>query len=165
MKQAIVILIKNRKIESIRKKYEPSSKFTKPHITIAFPFENVNQLELNKSINNSISRIKKFNLSLEGIRKSPREYYLYLLVKQGKKEILKIHKRLYYKLLKKWLRKDILYIPHITLGIFKTRKQIDNVVKELKKQRLKFKIKVNKIELITLDKNSSIKNKKSFLLK
>lgn len=164
MKQAIVILIKNKKIDNIRKKYEPYSKFIKPHITIAFPFENINQSELKKHINNSILGVKPFKLILNGIKKSPKEYYLYLLVQQGKKQILKIHKKLYSKLLTKWLRKEIPYIPHATLGIFKTKKDMEEAIKDIKIYKLNINLKIDKVELISLNRNLSIKSKKEFKL-
>lgn len=165
LKQAIVIFIgKNKKIEDVRKNYDPFYKKFKAHITLAFPFENINQKQLKEHIKNALSGIKPFKLTLQGIKKSPKEYYLYLLVKEGKKEIFKIHKRLYSKLLTKYLRKDIPYTPHITLGIFKTKKEIDKAVKKLQKKKLKFQTKINLIYLLNLEKDLSLKSFKKFKL-
>ena len=165
MKQAIVILLpENKRIRKIRKKYEPNYKKFKLHTTLAFPFENVNQEKLFQHIKDSIKNIKPFKLRLGGLRKSPKEYYLYLLAKKGKDKIVKIHKNLYSKILTKWLRKDIPYIPHITLGVFKTKKEIDNAIKEIKNQNLILKTKVNAISLLTLNKDDTIKSIKKYKL-
>jgi 2'-5' RNA ligase len=166
MKQAIVIFPrKNKKVETIRKKYDPASKKFISHITLAFPFGNVNQKKLYKHIKDSLRNIKPFKIELKGIRHSKKEYYLYLLVKRGRKEILKIHKKLYSNLITKWLRKDIPYIPHITLGIFKTEKGINAAIKELKNKKLEIKTKINKIYLLTLNKNLTFRSYKVFRLK
>jgi len=163
MKQAIVIFIKkNKDIDRIRKKYDPYYKKFKSHITLAFPFENISQKELYNHIKKSLYGINSFKMTLQGVRKSPKEYYLYLLVKKGKKEILKIHKRFYLRLLTKYLRKDIPYIPHITLGIFKTKKEIDSALRELKDKKLKIKATVDSVYLINLNKDSSLKSYKQF---
>jgi len=165
MKQAIIILIKNKEIARIRGIYDTSSNKIKPHVTIAFPFSNINQKKLNNHIINSLKGIKRFKLILKGIRKSPKENYLYLLVRKGKSEILKIHKRLYSEIFIRWLRKDIPYIPHVTLGVFKTREEIDKAVKEIKQEKLNFSFRINSIQLITLNRDSSIKCIKNFNLK
>jgi len=165
MKQAIVIFTeKNKDIDRIRKKYDPYYKKFKSHITLAFPFENISQKELYNHIKKSLHSIRSFKMTLQGIRKSPEEYYLYLLVKKGKKEILKIHKRLYLRLLTKYLRKDIPYIPHMTLGVFKKKKEIDRALKELKNKNLEIKAVINSIYLINLNKNLSLKSYKKFYL-
>jgi len=166
MKQAIVIFPKkNKKVETIRKKYDPSSKKLISHITLTFPFENVNQKKLQEHIKKSLEGIKPFEVELRGIRCSPKGYYMHLLVKKGKKEILKIHKRLYSDLITKWIRKDIPYIPHITLGVFKTKKEINKAIKELKNKKLEIKTKIDKIYLINLNKNSTLKSYNIFKLK
>ena len=166
MKQAIVILLKPiKEIQQIRKKYDPGYKKFKPHITLAFPFKNINQKELQLHIKNSLTGVKSFNLELKGIRKSPKEYYLYLLIKTGKGKILKIHKSLYSELLTKQLRKNIPYIPHITLGVFGTKKQINEAINEIKKEKINFKTKIKAIKLLTLNKDDSIKKTRSFKLK
>lgn len=164
MKQAIVILIKNQVIEKIRMKYDPQATKIQPHITLAFPFENINQVELYAHVRDSIKKIKKFKLVLKGVKASPKKYYLYLLVKKGKKEILGINKNLYSKLLTKWLRKDIPYIPHLTLGVFKSKQEIDNAIEKLEKEGLEFNFEISSIQLITLNQDISIKSVKNFSL-
>jgi len=165
MKQAIVILLgKSKEIELIRKKYDPFYKKIENHISLVFPFENVNQKVLSEHINKSISGIKPFKLALRGIKKSQKDFYLYLLADKGKKTILKLHKHFYSSFLAKWLKKDIPYIPHLTLGIFKTKTQIDNAVKELKNKKIRFDAKIDSIYLLTLKKDLSIKSLKRFRL-
>lgn len=163
MKQAIIIEVKNREVDKIRKKYNSSYKKVKSHITIIYPFENFNQKELYEHIRDSLKNNKKFSITLENLKKSKKEYYLYLLIKEEQK-IIKLHKKLNSKILSK--NKDMKkYIPHLTLGVFKNKKDIDNALKKLKKDKIKIKLKINSIQLITLTKHEKIKSTKNFMLK
>ena len=164
MKQAIAILLKkDKQIEKIRKNYIPNYKKFKPHITLVYPFEIKNKKQLNEHIQKSV-KIKQFKLSLEKLKKSAKEYYLYLLVKKGKKKIVKLYKKLNSGILKGFKNKDMpKFIPHITIGIFKTKKEIDKAIKEIKD--VKFETKIEHINLLNLDKNNKIKSIKKFRLK
>jgi len=166
MKQAIAILLKEDKnIEKIRKKYVPNYKKFKPHITLVYDFKINNQKQLNEHIKNSIKGIKQFKLSLESLKKSTKGYYLYLLVKKGKKEIIKLYKKLNSRILKGFKNKDMpKFVPHITIGLFETKKEINRAIKEIKKENIKFKTKINYIDLLNLDKNDKIKSIKRFKL-
>ena len=162
MKQAIVILLKdNEALASIRKKYEPNYKKYRPHVTLAFPFEDIEQEKLILHINNSIKNIKRFKLKFQGLEVSKKEFYLFLLVNGGRSIVNNIHKNLYGKLLGKWLRKDIPYVPHITLGVFKNKKEIDKAIKE---KKICFKQEIRTIQLLTLKEDDSIKSIKNFKL-
>jgi len=71
MKQVINILLKlDKKIEKIRRKYDPYSNKFKPHITLVYPFEFQDQEALISHIKNSIKGIKPFKISLEKIGES-----------------------------------------------------------------------------------------------
>ena len=162
MKQAIVILLKkDKKIEEIRKKYVPDYKKFRPHISLVYNFKNIKQKELREHIVESIKEIKQFDFVLKGLRKSTKQYYLYLLVNVGKNKFIKIHKKLNSNILSGFQNKDMpSYIPHITLGVFKNKKEIDKAILELKKEKIKFKATIKSIQLITLKKDviKSIKN-------
>jgi len=167
VKQAIVILLKpNKGVEDIRRKYVPNFGRFKPHLTLVYTFEDISQKQLNEHIKNSIKNIKPFEITLEGLKKSAKEYYLYLLVKKGKGEIVQLYKTLNTGILKYFKNKDMpRYIPHISLGVFKTKKQIDRAIKEIEKEDLKINYFINEIQLLTLKKDYSIKNIKRFKLK
>jgi 2'-5' RNA ligase len=167
MKQTIVIFLKiNKEIELIRKRYEPNYKKFRPHITLVYPFKVKDQRELNEHIGESVNGVKSFNLSLSGIKKSAKGYYLYLLVEKGKSKIIKLYTKMNRGILKGFKNKDMpRYIPHITLGVFRSKKDIDNVIKELKNNKLDFSTKVNAVCLLTVDGNHFIKKIKSFKLR
>ncbi|MBS3074906.1 2'-5' RNA ligase family protein [Candidatus Pacearchaeota archaeon] len=165
-KRALVVFIDNRKIRTILKKYHPDYKKYKPHITLVYTFSVNDEKSLETHIKNSIEITKKFNILLKGLKKSKHEYYLYLLINKNKKKIMDLYRKLNLGILEGLKNPKLpVYIPHISLGIFKNKKQIDSVIKELKKQPIQIKFKVNKISLLTLNNDDSIKKIKNFYLK
>jgi len=165
--QAIVILIPdNKHVDEVRKKHDWFYKESKPHTTIVYPFKLKNQKQLDKHIEQSIKNIKQFSLTLKGLEKSKKDFYLYLLVNKGKKEILKLYEQSRSKLLTKFKNEDMpKYIPHMTLGSFKSKKDIDNAIKEIKKKKIEVNFTVKEICLLTFKKRAEIRSIKRFKLK
>lgn len=164
--QAIVIFIKNKKkIDKIRIKYDPYFKKFKTHITIVYRFRKKKEEILYNHIRNAIKEIKSFKITLQGYGISEKEHYLYLSIKEGRQNVMKLHKALNSGILKNVKNKKVLrYIPHLTLGIFKTKKELNKARRELPKN-LKVVEKVDRITLLTLDKNKKTLSRKSFKLK
>jgi len=166
MKQVINILLKKDKsIEKIREKYVPDYKKFKPHINLVYPFEINSQKKLYEHINKSIKEIKPFKLALKGLKKSSKEFYLYLLADEGNAEIIKLYGNLNSGLLKDFKNKSMpKYTPHLTIGVFKTKKEIDCAMKELKGNKIKYKIEIKSVQLVTLNKDNMICKIKNFVL-
>ena len=167
MKQTIVILLKkNKRVEKVRRKYHQGSKSFKPHISLVYPFQDINQRDLYEHISNSIKSMRPFKLILSGLKRSAKEYYLYLLVDKGKDKVMSLYKNLNKSLLKDFKNKDMpRYIPHLSLGIFRNKKEIDTAINKLRKEKLKAEYVISEIHLITLNKNLTIKSTKKFKLK
>lgn len=167
MKQTILLILKkDKKIEQIRKRSNIDTRKFKPHISLVYPFELLDQKRLFEHINCVIKEFNSFDVELTKLDKSRKEYYLYLSPVKGKKIILNLYKKLNRGILWGFKNKDMpKYIPHISLGIFKTRKEIDNAIKELRKEKLKYKAKIDSIQLLTLNKDNSINKIKNFKLK
>ncbi|TKI88695.1 2'-5' RNA ligase family protein, partial [Bacillus wiedmannii] len=86
------------------------------HITIVFPFKsNISNAELKSHILNSAKGISKIEIEFAN-RITNVGNYLFLEVESGKEEIEVLHDRLYTGPLLQFLRTDILYIPHVTVG-------------------------------------------------
>jgi len=162
----MIILKKDRVIESVRKRFLPNYSKYKPHITLVYTFEVSDQKELSKHIKNITGNIKSFKLSLEGLKTSSKGYYLYLLANKGKDKLMKIYRNLNKGILKGLKNKDMpKYIPHITLGIFRSRKQISQAKKDLLKEKIRVELEIKSIQLLTFKKNRSIDKIKSYYLK
>ncbi len=165
--QAIIIFIPlNKNIDSVRRKYDRYYREFKNHVTLVYPFKIKKQKQLNNHIINSIKEIKPFKITLKGLKKSKKDFYLYLLVSRGKKDILRLYKNLHSELLTRFKNKDILrYIPHLTLGSFKSKSEINNAMKEIKKKNLEVKTTIEEICLLTFKKGAKIEKIKRFKLK
>ncbi|PEM32748.1 2'-5' RNA ligase [Bacillus wiedmannii] len=103
-------------IENIRKKHDPLFGLIPPHITVVFPFES--------SISNDELKLHILKLS-KGIQEIEIEFanqisgegeYLFLRVEKGQKQIEELHDLLYTGALLQFLKEDIPYIPHVTVG-------------------------------------------------
>ncbi|MFW6030435.1 MAG: 2'-5' RNA ligase family protein [Halanaerobiales bacterium] len=164
MKQSITILLdKDESIEQIRKKYIPNYEKFEPHITLVFPFEFEDQDKLKEHIYESLENFEPFKISLEGLQKSSKDYYLYLLVDKCKKEIINLHKKLNSGILKDFRNPDMpKYIPHLSMGVFESNEEIEKAIEEISKMNIKFETRVNSVQLLTLDEDHSLKSKKDF---
>ena len=103
-------------IQQIRDRYDPLAVLIDPHITLVFPHESDFPIEqLRTHIQHAIQGIRPFEVYLQGITGSESEY-LFLNIKVGNDQIIKLHDRLYSGLLESHLKKDHTYIPHLTVG-------------------------------------------------
>lgn len=153
MQVIAIILKKDKKIEKIRKKYI-SDKNIKPHITLVYPFE-VDSKKLDEHIKKVVKKIKPFKLRLTGLRKSTTGHYIYLLLDKGKDKVTELYRNLNKGVLRNFRNKDIpRYIPHLSLGEFKSKREIDKAIKEVKKENINFKTEIKSIQLLTIEKGA-----------
>jgi|APSaa5957512622_1039677.scaffolds.fasta_scaffold02972_3 2'-5' RNA ligase len=161
MKQVIIIPIKNKQLEKI---------VASPHITLVYPFS-INKKKLLEYIKETINKTKKFKIILKGHQKSAKEYYLYLLISSGKRKVMSLYKKFNSGPLKGFKNPDMpKYIPHVSLGNFKTKKEFNEFKKEIEKKNLKITLEVDQIllgdvsNIGDITKNKLV-NKKYFKLK
>lgn len=121
-------------INSMRKKYDPLADLVSPHITLVFPFHSdITDAELSSHIENAMSGISPFSLQLAGIFKHEDAFgnYLFLDVKEGKKELIRLHDRLYSGVLSSFST-EIPYNPHMTLGNLENRDSLNTAYEVVK---------------------------------
>jgi len=164
MKQVINIIIKNKRLEILRKKYNSPFKNLPAHITLVYPFEVSDQDMLIKHIEHCLLGINPFEITLQKVRKSSN--YLVLDVVRNKAILLNLHKKLNSGMLSGFENKELsIYLPHITLGFFKEIPELMQAINDLRQQNLNYRIDVNKISLLTLNDDDSVKSRKDFKLK
>ena len=166
MKQVLTIFLdKDEKIDNIRKKYVPNYEKFEPHITLVYPFEFENQDKLKEHISESLKDFEPFEISLKGLQKSAKGYYLYLLVNKEKEKIVSLHKKLNGGILDKFRNPDMPeYIAHLSIGVFESEEQREKAIGEISKKKIKFETKINSIQLLTIDEEHSLKSKEDFYL-
>lgn len=146
-------------IDRIREKYDPLANNVRPHITIVFPFEsNISKEELQEYLAVSLNGMKSFHLTLEGVIRIHDDsgYYLFLGVKEGVEKIKKLHDKLYEGMLKEykpnWLN-NVEFMPHMTIGNFHNKEELDNAYKDVGGIKDRFSTIVDKISAEIIDEN------------
>lgn len=149
---ALVYYLKNYPdfIENLRRKYDPMVNIIKPHLTIVFPIpeSDINEQDLINHMQIKINKISSFSLQFNGLERSW-DNYLFLITKTGTENMKKLHDELYVGILEPFLRKDIAFSPHITLGVFQdSPERYVLAEKEAEEQNISFEEKVSVVNLI-----------------
>ncbi|HJO15117.1 MAG TPA: 2'-5' RNA ligase family protein [Candidatus Pacearchaeota archaeon] len=161
MKQVLTIFLeKDEKIESVRKKYVPNYEKFEPHITLVYPFEFEDQDKLKEHISESIKDFDSFDISLEGLQKSEKGFYVHLLVNKGNEKIVSLHEKLNGGMLNNFRNPDMpTYIAHLSIGVLDSEKQREKAIDDISKKNIKFNAKIKSIQLLTIDEDHSLKSK------
>jgi len=103
-------------IEPFRRRFDPMADSLPAHVSLVFPFSTnltVTQLasHIRRIVGNWPSLPVKFR-DIEGIL----DEFVFLMVRDGADAIVALHDKLYRGILKAYLRDDIPYLPHATIG-------------------------------------------------
>ncbi|HCW52491.1 MAG TPA: hypothetical protein DG753_01835 [Clostridium sp.] len=146
-------------IEHIREKYDPLFYHVRPHITLVFSFESdIIAEELEMHIKSVLKDIKHFELTMNKVIKIDNSLgkYLFLLPAEGTEYIKKISSKLYTGILENykpnWLN-DNTYMPHMTIGCFKTSEDLNKAYEEVSTLNYNFITTVTKICAEIIDEN------------
>lgn len=152
--------INSKEIADFRKKYDPKSEIIAPHITLVFPFSNPEKEdELIHHCQNIVKDISIFPIKLEGTHLAEDDY-LYLLVREGAEKLVKLHDKLYEGILSSNLRKDLVYVPHVTIGYFGKNDKRDEAklgaaYKEINTLSVSLMSKIENVSLVKFDEQAS----------
>ena len=104
-------------IEAIRREYDPTSGFIKPHITLIFPTpESVGERLLVDHIQNVLTGWSPFEIRLGGFHKS-RDHWLSFRLQEGEEEVKRLYRALHTGILDDGRDLDR-FVPHLGLGLF-----------------------------------------------
>lgn len=147
-------------IHQIRSLYDPLSHKIAPHITLVFPFDSpMTDERLAFLLETHLNHIPPFQLTLQGITPHSDTFghYLFLNVQKGASSLIKIHQHLYKEELEHF-HLDSPYLPHMTLGKFDSRAQLETAYNTLKKITTSFTTTIDTIsvEVIGPDEQSII---------
>lgn len=106
-------------IASFRREYDPTVALIDPHVTIVFPVssEAVQSDVLRQHARDVAARMSPFEIQFRGLEKSW-NHWLFLLVDQGREEVVALHDALYRGDLRPHLLTERPYVPHLGLGLF-----------------------------------------------
>lgn len=108
-------------IQEVRNKYDRLSNLVALHITLAFPFEDeMSNEELISKLSELLKDYAPFQVTFKGVSITD-DNYIFLNCIEGAETIYKLNNEIYEKIIPTHFKKEIKYIPHITLG------QADNI--------------------------------------
>ena len=153
-------------IATFRREHNPYA-WMDPHITLVFavPGE-IGRETLVEHVRAVASSFPPFEIRLDRLTRSF-DQWLFLAVSDGNAEMVDLHDRLYTGLLAPFLRSDIEYIPHVSLGHFGRpdaaydvmepeevpldRPRFARALREAKRLRLDYRCKVASIGVVGVD--------------
>jgi 2'-5' RNA ligase len=146
-------------IDDIRKKFDPLADHVRPHITLVFPFESdITSTRLKEHLEKVLAGIRSFRLTMNEIIKldSFSGMYLFLTVNEGIEDIKRLSSKLYTGILEpykpEWLNEKT-FLPHMTIGKFTSRDDLDKAFKEVGVIRVSFTTTVNKVSAEIIGEN------------
>ncbi|MBX0355577.1 2'-5' RNA ligase family protein [Bacillus toyonensis] len=154
--RTILLFLKNmsiHEIEDIRLEHDPLFGLIPPHVTIVFPFESpISNDELKLHILNVSKKI--YNIEIEFANQITSEgAYLFLRVEKGKEQIEDLRNILYTGPLLQFLKEDIPYIPHVTVGRKESAELAAEVVKSIPSFHEKLNCVINRISVERIGEN------------
>jgi 2'-5' RNA ligase len=153
-------------INQLRRGYDPQIDLIDPHITLVFPVhEAIGELLLVSHIEKILRGWKPFPIHLQGLQRSW-DNYLFLLIQEGKMEVIRLHDELYTGILAKHLRDALPFVPHMTLGSFaEDEDRYLQALEEAERMQLDYQSIVDRLHLLKVNRNrSQIVWSKEFLL-
>ena len=104
------------KIESFRARHDPLATSLPAHVTLVFPFPTtLTSTQWASHIKRIVGNWPQLPVSFRNIESIQGEFTV-LMLREKSEAVIALHDKLYSGVLKAFLRKDIEYHPHITLG-------------------------------------------------
>jgi 2'-5' RNA ligase len=152
-------------IDALRRKYDPQAGLIAPHITLMFPVpSSIGESTLVSHLELLLRDCLPFPIHLAGLEQSA-DYYLFLVLQQGSAEVIHLHDRIYTGILAPYLRTDLPYVPHVTLGSFGDAEPCSQALGEAGHLPLHYQSVVDRFHLVKINDNRSrIVWSKEFLL-
>jgi 2'-5' RNA ligase len=144
--------IDTRRIQLLRKKYDPQFELTGPHLTLMFPVpESAGEDHLVRHLRGVLSGVGPFPIHLQGFQKSW-DGYLFLMVQEGGAEMTSLHDEIYAGPLADYRKEDAPFVPHLTLGAFAGNKSgYAAALEEAKRLDLDYRCVLDKLHLLKLN--------------
>lgn len=158
--------VDTQQINELRHKYDPQAELIAPHLTLVFPLPaSIGEASLVAHVGNVLCGWRQFPIRLQGLEQSW-DNCLFLLLQEGKAEVIRLHDELYMGLLAPYLRKDLPYVPHVTLGSFADESELcSQALREAERSLLHYQCMIDRLHLLKLNADRSrIVWSKEFLL-
>ena len=158
--------IDTRRIQLLRKKYDPQADFIGPHLTLMFPVrESVGEDNLARHLRGVLGGRRPFPIRLQGFQKSW-DGYLFLMVREGGADMTDLHGEIYTGLLADYRKEGVPFVPHLTLGAFAGgENESAAALEEAERLDLDYRCVLDKVHLVKInDERTRIVWSKEFSL-
>ena len=152
-------------IDALRRKYDPQVDLISPHITLLFPVpDSIGESSLVSHLEHVLSNSASFPIHLRGLEQSA-DHYLFLLFQEGRAEVIHLHDQIYTGILAPYLRTDLPYVPHVTLGSFVDAEVCSQALRDVGCVPLNYHSALDRLHLVKINEDRSrILWSKQFLL-
>jgi 2'-5' RNA ligase len=152
-------------VDALRRKYDPQADLISPHITLMFPLpSSIGESDLVSHLEHVLSGCRQFPIHLTGLEQSA-DHYLFLVLQQGRAEVIHLHDRIYTGILAPFIRTDLPYVPHVTLGAFEDAEHCSQALRDAERDSLDSQCVLDRLHLVKInDDRSRIIWSKEFLL-
>jgi 2'-5' RNA ligase len=140
-------------IGSFHRTHNPTADLIGPHLTLVYPVPaSTGRDAFLGHVRGVVSGTPPFDIRLRGLEKSW-DHFLFLLVTEGREEVVALHDGLYTEILRPHLWTDRPYVPHVTLGLFAKERDAHDLL-ELRPRsldRTRFEEALREAEAMDLD--------------
>jgi len=140
-------------IASFRRAHDPTVDLVGPHLTLVFPVPaSIGRDVFREHVRDVVARTRPFDIRLRGLEKSW-DHWLFLLVAEGRDELIALHDALYTGILRPHLWTEQPYVPHVGLGLFVDERDADHLleVRPRRLDRVRFEEALREAEALELD--------------
>lgn len=142
-------------IEKFRAQYDPQFSIIKPHFTLVFPLEGLDEIEFADYAASILHGKPGFHVRLRAaiIHKDElsENFHVFLVPDEGSEQITDLHSSLYKDVLKEYLMKDIPYAPHITIGTTLNENECIEMVGVWNRMNIEIRGEINAVEVLSFD--------------
>ena len=157
--------VETQRIDALRRKYDPQVDLIAPHITLMFPLpSSMGESTLVSHLEHVLNGCRPFPIHIQGLEESA-DHYLFLVLQEGRAEVIHLHDRIYTGILAPYLRTDLPYVPHVTLGSFGEAELCSQARRDAERDSLNYQCVLDRLHLVMINEDRSrIGWSKEFLL-
>lgn len=142
-------------IEKFRAQYDPQFSIIKPHFTLVFPLEGLDEIEFADYAASILHGKPGFHVRLRAaiIHKDElsENFHVFLVPDEGSEQLKDLHDYLYEGTLKEYQWIDIPYVPHTTIGITPDESQCVETAGAWNRMNIEICGEINAVEVLAFE--------------
>lgn len=143
-------------LEAIRSRHDPQAPRIRAHFTVIFPIE-VPREPLIAHARTVAARLKPILFALRGAVASrdagSSVGHVFLLPAEGYDELVEVHNRLHDDVLRSHLRRDVPFVPHMTVGAHRNQAECERIAEELNREHWVVQGVIDGVDVLEVDES------------